>query len=111
MSTMILAESTADYLGSRWSRLRTHKRILATVNMVVEWEEGKKRQAIPAFTLDVSYSACLAVVPADLKLAQNVRLINQRSGSAAEARVVWHDAGSWTVGLELLKPDASFWNL
>lgn len=105
------AESSAEILDSRWTRLRTHKRILANVQLFVEWEESHKPHSIKAFTVDVSYSGCLAVVGADLKLAQNVRLINKESGSAAEARVVWRDPRNWDVGLELLNPDATFWNL
>jgi hypothetical protein len=91
--------------------MRAHKRIVANVKLVVEWEESNKRRSINACTMDVSHSGCLAVVGADLKLTQTVRLTNKHSGSAAEARVVWRDPRTWDVGLELLKPNASFWNL
>lgn len=105
------ADTPAATLDGRWMRLRSHKRILARVKLAVEWEEGNKRQSTKAFTLDVSHSGCLAVIGADLKLTQTVRLINRQSGCAAEARVVWRDPRTWDVGLELLKPDAAFWNL
>ena len=104
-------KSSTAILDGRWSTLRSHKRIPAKVNLVVEWEEDRKRRSIKAFTVDVSYSGCLAVVGADLQLMQNVRLINPQSGSAAEARLVWRDPRTWSAGFELLKPDASFWNL
>jgi hypothetical protein len=91
--------------------MRAHKRVIAKVNLMVEWNENNKRQSVKAFTMDVSYSGCLVVVSADLKLAQEVRLIHQESGLAADARVVWRDPRTWDVGLELLKPDAGFWKL
>jgi len=77
----------------------------------VEWEECQKWLRASAFTMDVSHSGCLAVVGADLKVAQAVRLIHQESGAATEARVVWRDPKTQDVGLELAKPDASFWKL
>jgi hypothetical protein len=53
----------------------------------------------------------MAVVGADLPLHRKVRLIHPESGRKAEAEVVWRDHEAWDVGLELVKPDASFWGL
>jgi hypothetical protein len=107
----VAVETPAELIDGRWTRMRAHKRIVANVKLFVEWEESNKQQSIKGFTMDVSHSGCLAVVSADLKLAQTVKLINRHSGFAAEARVVWRDPRTWDVGLELLKPDAGFWNL
>jgi hypothetical protein len=104
-------ETSSATLDARWTRMRAHKRVLANVRLVVEWEESSKPRSINAFTMDVSYSGCLAVVCADLKVAQMVRLIHRDSGSSVEAQVVWRDPRTWDVGLELVKPNASFWQL
>ena len=104
-------ESSPAMLAGCWSRMRSHKRMFTKVNLVVEWTENHKHHSMNGFTMDVSYSGCLAVVASDLKVSQVVRLVNCQSGSAADARVVWRGAQSWDVGLELLKPDAAFWNL
>jgi hypothetical protein len=104
-------ETSSATLDGRWTQIRAHKRVIAKVKLMVEWEENNKRQSVKAFTMDVSHSGCLAVVGADLKLAQEVRLIHRESGSATDARVVWKDPRTWDVGLELLKPDAGFWKL
>ena len=111
METAVANETSSPTLDTRWTRMRTHKRILAKVRLVVEWEESNKRRSINAFTIDVSYSGCLAVVGADLKPAQMVRLINRQSGAAAEAQVVWRNPKTWDAGMELSKPDPTFWNI
>jgi hypothetical protein len=33
------------------------------------------------------------------------------SGRTVEAQVVWRDHEAWDVGLELVKPDPSFWGV
>jgi hypothetical protein len=98
-------------LQDRWERLRTHPRVVSRVKFEVEWEEGSARQRANGVTVDVSKSGCLAVVGAGLPLRQRVRLINPASGRIAEAQVVWRDHEAWDVGLELVKPDASFWGV
>lgn len=98
-------------LEERWEKLRNHRRIVSRVKFQVEWEEGAERQRANGVTVDVSKSGCLAVVGAGLPLRKRVRLINSISGRTAEAHVVWRDHEAWDVGLELVKPDASFWGV
>ncbi len=98
-------------LDERWAKLRNHPRVVSRVKFQVEWEEGTSPQSANGVTVDVSKSGCLAVVGAGLPLRQRVRLINPQSGRVAEAHVVWRDHEAWDVGLELVKPDASFWGV
>ena len=104
-------ESDANALQDRWANLRTHKRVVTRVKLVVEWEEGTVRQRANAVTVDVSRSGCMAVVGADLPLHRRVCLIHPESGSKAEAQVVWRSHEAWDAGFELLQPDASFWGV
>jgi hypothetical protein len=76
----------ATALQDRWIKLRSHKRIISKVKLLVEWDEGSAPQCANAVTVDVSHSGCMA-------------------------DVVWRDHEAWDVGLELVKPDASFWGL
>jgi hypothetical protein len=101
----------ATALQDRWAKLRSHKRIISKVKLLVEWDEDSAPRRANAVTVDVSYSGCMAVVGADLPLHRRVRLIHPESGRKAEAEVVWRDHEAWDVGLELVKPDASFWGL
>ena len=95
----------------RWALLRSHKRTISKVKLLVEWDEGTAAYTANAVTVDVSHSGCMAVVGADLPLHRKVRLVHPETGRKAEAEVVWRDHEAWDVGLELLKPDASFWGL
>jgi hypothetical protein len=101
----------APAVQDRWAKLRSHKRIISKVKLLVEWDEGSLPQRANAVTVDVSHSGCMAVVGADLPLHRRVRLIHSESGRRAEAEVVWRDHEAWDVGLELVKPDATFWGL
>ena len=98
-------------LQERWLKLRSHKRIISKVKLLVEWDEGSAPRCANAVTVDVSHSGCMAVVGADLPLRRRVRLVHPESGRKAEAEVVWRDHEAWDTGLELVKPDASFWGL
>ena len=111
MLTNTIAGPIKKDVEDRWSKMRTHKRIISQVRFQVEWEEGQQRQQANGVTVDVSHSGCMAVVGADLPLHRRVRLVHPESGKRAEAEVVWRDHEAWDVGLELLQPDASFWGL
>ena len=102
---------TGKALEEHWQKLRTHPRFVSRVKFRVEWEEGTARQTANGVTVDVSKSGCLAVVGAGLPLRKRVKLINTASGKSADAHVVWRDHEAWDVGLELVKPDATFWGV
>jgi hypothetical protein len=111
MAISPLANPIAPALQDRWARLRSHKRIISKVKLLVEWDEDSSPQCAHAVTVDVSHSGCMAVVGAALPLHRRVCLIHPETGRKAEAEVVWRDHEAWDVGLELVKPDASFWGL
>jgi hypothetical protein len=107
-----LAPSPADAAAQeRWERLRSHKRIISRVKLLVEWEQGGAKETANAVTVDVSHSGCMAVVGADLPLRKRVRLVHPETGRKADAEVVWRSHEAWDAGFELVKPDATFWGL
>ena len=106
-----VANLIAKSVQERWAQLRSHKRIISKVKLLVEWDEGTAPRRAHAITVDVSHSGCMAVVGADLPLHRKVRLIHPESGRKAEAEVVWRDHEAWDVGLAFDQPDASFWGL
>jgi len=109
VNTIAISEGKA--FEERWEKLRTHPRIVSRVKFQVEWEEGSQRQQANGVTVDISKSGCLAVIGAGLPMRKRVRLIHSISGRTAEAQVVWRDHEAWDVGLELIKPDPSFWGV
>jgi hypothetical protein len=111
MAVSIVSNPEALALRERWERLRGHKRIISRVKLLVEWEQGGAKESANAVTVDVSHSGCMAVVGADLPLHRRVHLVHPETGRKAEAEVVWRSHEAWDAGFELVKPDASFWNL
>ena len=93
----------------RWEKLRSHKRIISRVKILVEWEQGGAKERANAVTVDVSQSGCMAVVGADLPLHKRVHLIQPETGRKADAEVVWRSHEAWDAGFELVHPDATFW--
>ena len=55
-----------DELERRWARLRSHKRAVASLRFLVEWQDGNVPRRANGVTVDVSQSGCMAVVGADL---------------------------------------------
>jgi hypothetical protein len=111
MTASILTKPAAAALQQRWEKLRSHKRIISRVKLLVEWEHGGAKQRANAITVDVSYSGCLAVVGADLPLHKRVHLIHPETGRKVEAEVVWRSHEAWDAGFELVQPDPAFWGL
>ena len=100
-----------DELEQRWAKLRSHKRAVASLRFLVEWEDGNIPRRANGVTVDVSHSGCMAVVGADLPLRRRVRLIRPENGRAAEGEVVWRGHEAWDIGIALAKPDPSFWGV
>jgi hypothetical protein len=111
MATKLAPKTPVAALQQRWERLRSHKRIISRVKLLVEWEQGGASETANAVTVDVSHSGCMAVVGADLPLHKLVRLVHPETGRKADAEVVWRSHEAWDAGFELVKPDATFWGL
>ena len=95
----------------RWAQLRSHKRIISKVKLLVEWDEGTASQRANAVTVDVSHSGCMAVIGADVPLRRQVRLVLPETGRSAQGEVVWRGHEAWEVGIALAEPDAGFWGV
>jgi hypothetical protein len=111
MGTKFIKNPAAIALQERWEKLRSHKRIISRVKLLVEWEQGGAKERANAVTVDVSQSGCMAVVGADLPLHKRVRLIQRDTGRRAYAEVVWRSHEAWDAGFALVRPDATFWGL
>src|SRR6201997_1389215 len=88
-STMEPPTSQSRFTDDRWAKYRSHKRAVASLPFLLEWEEGDKRRSANAITVDVSHSGCMAVVGADLPLHRKVRIVVPKTGRSAAAEGVW----------------------
>jgi hypothetical protein len=109
--TMSPLSPAMDELEQRWARLRSHKRAVASLRFLVEWQDGNIPRRANGVTVDVSQSGCMAVVGADLPLRRRVRIIRPENGRAADGEVVWRGHEAWDIGIALSSPDPSFWGV
>jgi len=104
-------ESVNRQLQERWLKMRSHKRAVASLRFVLEWEENQKAHCANGITVDVSHSGCMAVVGADLPLHRRVKVTLPDYGRSAHGEVVWRGHEAWDVGIEFAKPDPAFWGV
>ena len=109
LSNLMVDESVKETLLERWTNMRTYQRVDSRVKLLVEWEEGHACQHVNAVTVDISHSGCKAVVGADLRLHQRVKLIHAETGRKVDAQVVWRGHEAWDAGFLLERPDPTFW--
>src|ERR1700751_1577560 len=110
-STMEPRTSQSRFTDDRWAKFRSHKRAVASLPFLLEWDEGAKRRSANAITVDVSHSGCMAVVGADLPLRRQGRIVMRKTGRSATAEVVWRGHEAWDVGIALKSPDPAFWGV
>jgi hypothetical protein len=104
-------ESVNRQFEDRWAKMRSHRRAVASLRFVLEWEDNNKPLSANGITVDVSHSGCMAVVGADLPLRRKVKVVLPDHGRSAQAEVVWRGHEAWDVGIELCKPDPAFWGV
>lgn len=95
-------------------QLRAGKRLNSRVPIAVEWEEARIRHRAQGWTIDISPSGCMAVVPQGFPVGQKFDLINLVNKNASKAILVWrgHEGRTgWELGLELQDPPEDFWGL
>jgi len=106
-----LSEQSFDL---RMKQLRAGKRVNSRVPVAVEWEESRTKHTAQGWTVDISPSGCLAIVPQGFALGQRLSLINLVNKSVCQAVLVWrgHEGRTgWELGLELQYPPDDFWGL
>jgi hypothetical protein len=106
---------TRPWRATRIAEKRRGVRMNSRVPIGVEWEssEGKKSRH-RAFTCVVSSNGCLVVLPEDLPLEQQVRVVNLVNEQILSGVVVWKGSQreeGWELGIELTQPPMDFWGL
>jgi PilZ domain len=99
---------------TRMQKLRAGKRVNSRVPVAVEWEESRTRHTAQGWTVDISPSGCLVVVPQGFALGQKLKLVNLVNKNVSPAVLVWrgHEGRTgWELGLELQEPPEDFWGL
>ena len=90
------------------------RRVNSRVSIAVEWQNGAETLRAEGFTMDISPKGCLAIIPQNLTVGQELRLVNLLNGVSCPAVMIWrgHEVGKgWELGLELVNPPMDFWDL
>ncbi len=95
---------------------RASPRIPVKVPVVIEGRDTfHKPVKETTETLLINDAGALLALAADFQPQARFRVINQRTGSACEARVAWRSSaqiqGRWSYGVALLDPPANFWGM
>lgn len=90
------------------------RRVNSRVSIAVEWTDAQETRRAEGYTMDISPKGCLAIIPKDFSIGQELRLVNLLSGVSCPALMIWrgHEIGKgWELGLELVNPPMDFWDL
>jgi hypothetical protein len=100
--------------GSEKKYLRAGVRVNSRVKVAVERKDDGERARAEGVTMDISAHGCLAIVPKEFEVGENLMVTNLINQKACEAVLVWrgHQGTSgWELGLQLKDPTADFWEL
>ena len=90
-------------------------RLNSRVLVAIEWKgvTGQTCQE-QAHTRVVGPYGCLLVFPADIAVAQTVRVTNLATARSNDGIIAWRgpeQADGWELGIELIEPEMDFWGV
>jgi hypothetical protein len=100
--------------GARTQYMRSGVRLNSRVKILLEWTEKGETHKVEGYTMDVSPTGCLAIVPQGFGVGQKLRLKNPVNGATAAANIIWrgHEGRTgWELGLQLESPEENFWGV
>jgi hypothetical protein len=104
----------AENFEARMNYTRKVSRLNSRVNVAIEWTEDGRALRAEGFTMDVSATGCLAVVPQGFTVGQKLQVVNLLNNKASDGVLIWrgHEGRQgWELGIELLNPPESFWEI
>jgi hypothetical protein len=104
----------AENFEARMNYTRKVSRLNSRVNVAIEWTEDGRALRAEGFTMDVSATGCLVVVPQGFTVGQKLQVVNLLNNKASDGVLIWrgHEGRQgWELGIELLNPPESFWEI
>ncbi len=93
---------------------RAGGRMNSRVSIALEGEVNGETKRGEGYTVDISSKGCMAVVPVEFALGQQLKLINMVNQKASDVKLAWRGhqgPAGWELGLELQNPPSDFWGL
>ena len=108
------ASTEVNYALKMLDYLRAATRVNSRVKVMVEWNEKGETRRAEGYTVDISPKGCLAVVPQEFAVGQQMKLVNSMSGKVSEATLIWRGREGrtgWELGLLLVNAPEQFWGV
>jgi hypothetical protein len=89
-------------------------RVNSRVPLSVTWQRDGSQNLLDAHTRVVGPYGCLAVIPTDFSLEQQLEILNRANSRSNAAVVVWKGkerVEGWEYGIELIAPEMDFWGV
>lgn len=84
------------------------------VPVSVAWHVEGNQGQLEAHTRVVGPYGCLAVIPREFPIEQQLEIVNRANFRSNPAVVVWKGkerVEGWEYGIELIEPEMDFWGL
>jgi hypothetical protein len=110
----ILTVSSDIAREARFQSKRRGVRVNSRVPVSVAWQAEGDHQQLEAHTRVVGPYGCLAVIPREFSVEQQLEVFNRANHRSNPAVIVWKGnerVEGWEYGIELIEPDMDFWGL
>ena len=99
---------------AKFQSKRRGVRVNSRVPVSVGWQGEGDPQHLEAHTRIVGPYGCLAVIPKEFSVEQQVEVFNRANLRSNPAIIVWKGnerVEGWEYGIELIEPEMDFWGL
>jgi hypothetical protein len=99
---------------AKFQSKRRGVRVNSRVPLSVTWHTNGSQNLLNAHTRVVGPYGCLAVIPTDFSIEQQLEIVNRANERSNPAVVVWKGkerVEGWEYGIELIEPEMDFWGV
>ena len=99
---------------AKFQSKRRGVRVNSRVPVSVAWQAEGDPQELEAHTRVVGPYGCLAVIPREFSVEQQLEVFNRANHRSNPAVIVWKGkerVEGWEYGIELIEPEMDFWGL
>ena len=109
-----MSESREVVQEAKFQSKRRGVRVNSRVPVRVAWQAEDIQCQLEAHTRVVGPYGCLAVIPKEFSVEQQLEIFNRANLRSNPAVIVWKGnqrVEGWEYGIELIEPEMDFWGL
>ena len=99
---------------AKFQNKRRGVRVNSRVPVEVAWQGEANRSSMDAHTRVVGPYGCMAVIPREFGVEQQLEITNRANQRSNPGVIVWKGkqrVEGWEYGIELIEPEMDFWGL